>query len=198
MNSINFIGKHLLHYKGNIKIKIYDCDTICAFTGDKIYKGVKKKEFIKDSFTDIEYIKYQSDYCCVESILCMSEVVPNGKGKFNSLRSYSFIVTENELKIIKNRQDIVNFILNQEIPNIIAYSFKNKKHISYKSIINYNSSDCVVSTDNGNIKFILDNFKEAYDYAMRWYSVVPGKEKMQQTYFTKDEIQNGVTNYKKI
>lgn len=49
---MNLISKHL--DKKNLKLKVYQVDSICAFTGKKITEGVLMKDLIKKTFTDQE------------------------------------------------------------------------------------------------------------------------------------------------
>lgn len=223
MQVTQFIGKQLRkEYLNNLPVKIHqNIDTICSFTGKKITEGVLKKDLIKDVFTDHEYIKYKSDYCSVETALCLQRIIPqseknkalklekkkaqgkdisNIKDEFTSLRNYHFLCTEDDLTLLK-RENIKDILFN--LPNkpfILAVTFGFKKHTTFKSIINYSNKDFIITTDKGKIKANIDKIKDIYQILQNWYTIIKGKEKtsQQQTYFSKDDILYGCNNYKKI
>lgn len=197
MNNINFIAKHLK--RENLTKKAMNCDSICAFTGDKISEGVKLKDITGGNFTDYEFVKYESEYVSINTALCITQSIENEKGKLNSLRNYSFICTENELKLL-SRDDFMIFLLEPpEPPFIFAYSFNNKKHISYKSVISHSKSEYFVCTDTlGNVKFELEKVKSLYPILQSWYTKNNEIHKVNETYFNKTEILSSSDNFQKI
>lgn len=202
MNSINFISKHLKEkYLSNLKLEVHkDINEICAFTGDKISEGIKKKDFISSTFTDFEYLKFNSEWVSLDIALCMEYIIPNDKGTLISLRFKSFYVSEKELRFL-NRDDLEELIFNiPDSPFIIAVSFGFKKHISFKSKINFSKDKFIVSTDKGLVEIDKNKIDELYQIMKKWYTIVEGKEETSQqpTYFTKDDILNGCSNYMKI
>lgn len=199
MHVINFIAKHLYKYKDNFKIDIKNgLDTVCAFTGEHITEGVPKSKLIKKTFTDHSYMRYNSKYCCVDAALCISNIIPNSKGKLTSLRNYSYLATEEELSLL-DREAVLGYISSPPDKNfVLVFTYSNKKHTAYKSLLNTNKNVITVTTDKGNVLINVKEFIDVYNIAQNWYSVIPGKEKSEQTFFTKYEIKLGVKNYKKI
>lgn len=224
MQSINFIAKHL--NKNNLSKSVHKCNTVCAFTGDKITKGVKLKDITGGTFTDYEFVRYDSDFVSVDAALCISQSILNDvpsftdrefiafnnksvkfkikeykkhKQKINSLRNYSFICTNDELFLL-TREDFMQYILNPPRPPfIIGYSFNNKKHISYKSVISYSTDEFFVCTDTlGNVKFEADKVNEVYPVIQNWYTKNNEIHKVNESYFNKTEILSGSENYGKI
>lgn len=221
MNNIDLIGKHL--NRNNLQTKLYsNIDEICAFTGISIDEGIKLKDVIGSSFTDHSYIKHSSEFISVNTALCLQSVIKQerevleGQKKssrlklegdkniiYSGLRNYHFYCTENELKLLK-REHLEDYILQHvqlEPPFILAINYSQKKHISFKSKINYSKGKSfVVSTDRGNVNINISKLQEVYPIMKNWYEIVKGKEttSQQPTYFTKDDILNGCDNLKRI
>jgi hypothetical protein len=223
MNPINLIGKHLKNkYSQNFPLKIETgINSTCCFTGNTITEGIKKKDLIKDVFTDNQYIRYRSDYCSLEAALCMQRIIPQSeenkqrkiekkksegknieglKDEFTSLRNYHFICTESELKILR-REEIESVLFNlPEEPFVFVITFGFKKHTTFKSKVNFSSKDFIITTDKADIKVNLGQTVNLFNVIQNWYTVIPGKEttSTKQTFFSKDDILNGCQNYKKI
>ena len=196
MNQINFIAKHL--DRCNLKLPVVECNTVCSFTGDEIKEGVSNKDLIKSTFTDHEYIKHDSGFSSVNTALCIEAVIKTEKG-FNSLRNYSYLVTDDSFKILQ-RENILSIIQTPPVkPFVLVVTFSNKKHTSYKSIVNYNRNTFVITTDIGNCEVKKECLDELLPIIEKWYSVIPEKATTKQlpTHFTKEEIKTGkVPNYK--
>lgn len=194
----NFISKHL--EKKNLKIKVYQVDSICAFTGIKITEGVLMKDLIKKTFNDHEFIKFNSDYASIDTALLIEEVIKGEKG-FNSIRNYSFYADETKLELLK-RENILELLLN--IPNNpfqIGVTFSNKKHISYKAPANFDTENFQVITDLGVVNFDKKKSLQIIDIIQKWYTVIPEKKETSTlpTYFTKEQIKGlSNPNYKQI
>ncbi|HOM05463.1 MAG TPA: hypothetical protein PLU67_08230 [Candidatus Kapabacteria bacterium] len=194
MNPIKFIAKH---FDKSVLPEPIQINSICAFTGEKITEGYEINKIISSSFTDYEYLKYKSDYVSVDIALLLSNRLINGN---SGLRNYSFYCTEKELKILK-REEIEDILINpKETPFIFCISFNNKKHISFKSKINYNNDNFIIQTDLAPVKINMKELNEVYPILKNRYSVLPEKKESTQlpTYFSKEEIEFGCTNYKKI
>jgi hypothetical protein len=195
---MNLISKHL--DKKNLKLKIYQVDSICAFTGIKVSEGVLMKDLIKKTFTDQELIKFNSDHASIEIALLIEAVIKSEKG-FNSLRNYSFYADESKLELLK-RENILELLL--DIPNKpfqIGVTFSNKKHLAYKSPVNFDTDNFQIVTDLGIVNFGKQKAIKVVEIAQKWYTVLPGKKETstQQTFFTKEQIK-GTTqpNHKQI
>lgn len=197
MNNLQLIASGL--DINNLSLTVQNVNTICSFTGEKITKGVANNDLIKKTFTDHCFLRYSSDYSSVDAAMCISAVIQGSKG-FNSLRSYSFLATKGELSILK-RESILETILNlKSTPFVLCVTYSNKKHTSYKSIINTDVNNFVVTTDIGNVSISIDTIRRILPVIESWYSIVDGKEKTstQPTYFTKNDILIGCSNAKKI
>lgn len=83
---MDVIAKHI--QDAALKYKIYEVDTICAFTCQKISKGVKLHDLVSDNFTDWEYIKVESGYVGLDMAKCIGDTI-KGKTRNNALRNYS-------------------------------------------------------------------------------------------------------------
>lgn len=197
MMPIEFIAQHLSPEL--LKLKVDKISTVCSFTGLHIKRAISNKDLIKKTFTDQEWIKYPTGYSSIEAALCIEPVISGNKG-LNSLRNYSFIVTDSELKILK-RDEIISMLLNPpSYPFILCVTFSNKKHISYKSSINYSATSINVTTDQGDVLIEKSILLAILPIIQNWYTIIEGKKGSSQesTFFTKKEILNGCNIYKKI
>lgn len=193
MNSINFVAKHI-NYDSD---KIVDCNSVCAFTGEKITKGIKKKVALSGNFTDFEYLKFDSDYISVDAFKCIGEMIKTDK-KLNSLRNFSYLVTENELKILK-KDELWDIVINSpKPPFILAYTFSSKKHTTFKSKITTDKNKIQIITDTyGNVEIDKILLKNVIEIVQSWYSGTADMPAI-ATFFTKEEILTGSDNLKKI
>ena len=198
MNAINLIGSQL-SLTEKLEPQIEDVKTICAFTGEEITKGYPLSNLIKKTFTDHAYIRYNSRYTSINAVCCIEAVIPSGD-RFNSLRNYSYFVNESELKLLK-REEILDIILSlKSEPFVLSVTYSNKKHTSYKSVLNTSKDQFKVITDKGLVSVDMNKVRKLLPIIQSWYTVVRGKESTaaQPTYFTKVDILNGCTNHKKI
>ena len=194
---IKYISKHL--DQNNLKLRIHDVQSLCCFTGAPINQGVLKKELIKPTFTDHSYIRYHSEYASVDAALCIEAVIKIEKG-MNSLRNYSYLVTENHLRILK-RDELIDIILNPPKGNFVfCITYSNKKHTSYKASISSNQEVYTITTDEGDVIVRKYQAVKIYSLIQKWYSIINGKKETstQPTYFTKQEILQGSHNLKRI
>jgi CRISPR type IV-associated protein Csf1 len=195
---MNLISKHL--DRNNLKLKVYQVDSICAFSGVKITEGVLMKDLIKKTFTDQELIKYTSDYASIETALLIEEVIKSEKG-FNSMRNYSFYADESKLDLLK-RENILELLLSiPKTPFQIGVTYSNKKHLAYKAPINFSTENYQVITDLGIVNFERQKAIQIVEIAQKWYSVIPEKKETAAlpTFFTKDQIKGvSIPNHKQI
>lgn len=197
MKAVEIIAKHLPVEKPD---NVQDVNTICAFTGRNIDRGIHKKQIIRSTFTDHGYLKYPSDYVSIDIAATMSNILPGKKGLV-SLRNYSFIANQEQLILLKNNQVIPCLLNPLPAPFVFCLSFSNKKHLAFKSTINYSCLDhYYITTDLGRCLIILDIIKKYLPVVQRWYSIIPGKESTgtKPTWFTKQEITTGVISPGKI
>lgn len=201
---MNIIAKHLIKHVDNLKCKIYEgLDTVCSFSGVQITRGVKNNDLIKDTFTDHEYIKYNSGYTSVEYALLLSEIIPSPslKGNLVALRVCNYFVTERSI-IFPNRGDILDIILNlkeEYLPFILVVTYSNKKHTAYKTRLNYDTKKFMVRTDVADVWLDMDVVHQYLPIIQSWYTILKGKDNTSQqpTYFSKSEILTGKIDYKK-
>jgi hypothetical protein len=195
---MNLISRHL--DKNNLKLKVYQVDSICSFTGKEISNGVLMKDLIKKTFTDQKLIKFNSDYASVDIALLIEEVIKGEKG-FNSMRNYSFYADELKLELLK-RENILELLL--DIPNKpfqIGITFSNKKHIAYKAPVNFDTVNFQVITDLGVVNFEKQKAIQIIEIAQKWYTVLPEKKETAAlpTYFTKEQIKGlSIPNHNQI
>lgn len=207
---ITTISQHLqLPEKWQKKLK--PCQTICAFTGAPITKGVPLKDLISSNFTDHQYLKYNSDFAGESAVKCMvpvfkksKEVEKNGetitKEFWNSLRTYSFYANNEELQLL-NKEQLLPILLSPPTPPfVLCISYINKKHLSYKAVLNESTDSFIVRTDNEEVKIDPAQLKELSDIMKRWYSVIPEKAGLANppTWFTKSDIWTGKPRHNNI
>jgi len=195
-NYFDIISKHLdLSKLENIK----DINTICLFTGKPIKKGIHKKYVIKSTFTDLEYLKYNSDYVSVDVAATMSNIIPS-KTRPSSLRNFSFLANDNEIKLLA-RNEMLNYLIEPLYPPFFfCLSFNNKKHLAFKSSVNFSKTNYKITTDIGDCIIDVHEVKKILPVIQKWYTVVPEKAttKAKPTYFTKEEILKGCKNINRI
>lgn len=195
LSAIDMIGQHISAEL--IKEKIKACNTICCFTGEPITEGVSIKDAIPTTFTDQAFMKYKSEYVSVNAAKCIMSVLPMQKEKeggemkeyANALRNYSFIATEKEIRFMTGKPDMINTIKNlPPEPFVLCISFSNKKHIAFKSHLNYSNEKFYIDTDIGSFFTTKKELFLLLSIAEKWYSIVPTPSKELPTFFTKDEI----------
>jgi len=166
---MDLIAKHL--FANRLTCTTHkDIDTICAFSGKQINVGVKFKDIIGDTFTDLEIFKYKSDYLSIDFALLTQPVI-QGEKQLNSLRNYSFFATEKELKLL-SRNEMLELLLHiPDTPFQIGVTYSNKKHIAYKAPINYNKQRFIVATDAGNVVFDVEKANLILPIMNRWYTI---------------------------
>ncbi len=174
--------------------------TRCIFTGERITEGVHKKNVISDRFNDHEFLRYPSDYVSVDAALCVLPSVKTEKG-YNSLRNYSYLATDHELRILQRDQILAILRDPPEPPFRIAVTFSNKKHTSFKTIEALDRSRFLLTTDRGNVVIDINTVTEILPVVENWYTILPSKKKIvhyNQPGLQKMKFLHGSTNYKKI
>lgn len=192
----HLISRHLDFSKLD---NVEDVDTICLFTGQKITKGIHRKHVIKSTFTDLEFLKFDSDYVSLDVASTMTNILP-GKTRPVSLRNYSFLAIEKELKLLKNSELLPFLVAPPEPPFFFCISFNNKKHLAFKAKLNFSRENFLITTDIGDCLIEKSKVEEILPVIQKWYTVISEKAdtKAEPTYFTKDEILKGSKNYKRI
>lgn len=188
-----FIGRHLKH-----NLEVLDCDTICKMCGKKIIQGVNRKDIIKSSFTDYQYLKYDSDFMCPECASLIAQIQVNGKSTW--LRNFSFICTETTFLSLK-REEIWDWIFVPPTPPFVfVVTYTNKKQIAFKAAIQEDNKTFKIFTDKGEVEITPSKLNDLTEILRNWYTIVPNKadSKLQPTYFNKSEILSGGKNLKNI
>jgi len=181
---MQLITKHI--NKNILTCEIKQVNTICKWSGKNITEGILFSDIIGDSFTELEIFKYKSDYLSVDFALLTQPVI-KGEKQLNALRNYSFFATNKELKIL-NRDTILELLLNiPETPFQLGITYSNKKHIAYKTPINYSKHIFKVCTDTGTVVFDVIKANKLLPIIQSWYTIAKTTS-LQPTYFTKDEI----------
>lgn len=201
MHAINLIAKHLPRYFGaNVEI-IKGLNTQCAFTGEPITEGIPINKVLGGTFTDFEYIKFNTGYVSIDAYLCISECLPSSKeGRGNSLRVYSYFADREHFKIFK-REEILDYIINQKLtPFVLCVSYNNKKHTAFKAKVNYDNEEYTIRTDLGHVRIFMPDVRACLPIMQNWYTIVPGKgnANMPPTFFSKQEILTGKLDFKKV
>ena len=85
-----FIAKHL--NKKSITLQGKSVNTICKMCGKQISEWYESKKIIKSNFTDYEYLKFDSNYLCINCVNCMSAKIQNHEtGKYFLLVRVSYV-----------------------------------------------------------------------------------------------------------
>lgn len=193
---LHIIAKHLI--QDNLKYKIHPVDTICAIEGIPITKGVKVEDLVSDVFTDYAFIRHGTGYVGIDAAMCIADVL-KGSTRNVALRNYSYIATNEALTLLK-REEGLNVLLNiPAVPFRVAISFSQKKHTTFKTVLNTDTDTFMVTTDIFNVEFDRSHVMRFLPILEKWYSVIPEKATTaaQPTYFTKDEIRHGNAPYHK-
>lgn len=193
MHVINFIAQHFNNIE--LEYKLEKVNTICAFTGEKISEGYRLKDIISSSFTDYEYIKFQSEHVSRGVGLVLSSRLINGK---SGLRNYSYFVTQDEIRILKSNEVEEYLLKEKPTPFVFCITFNGKKHTSFKAIINYSSNNFTIQTDIAPVLVKKKDLDIIYPILKNRYTIIDKNDKKQKTFFTKDEILYGCNNYSKI
>lgn len=182
MKNTYLIGKHINKNSGTVT-------GTCCICGDENVKGDPTKKVLSSNFTDTDILK-PGDMICTYCSVCIGFK----QKKTEALRCTSFIATENNLMKLK-REDCYKYVINPpELPFVFGVTKSYKKHISFKTIVNYDRNIFHVRTDNYVIKIDTKKDVKLLEIINKWYT----RKSKTQTYFTKNEIMNGCLNIKKI
>lgn len=190
----DFISRHL-----KADLPISDCDCVCKMCGKAIKQGIGQKDIIKKAtFTDYQYLRHNSAYLCVECSKLIGVIEVNEKKTW--LRNFSFICDKDKLTILKREKIWEHLFDPPESPFVFCVTYSNKKHIAFKSEIQYSRESYKIFTDKGAALIEPEKLREIAAIIQSWHMILPGKEetKQQSTWFTKTEILTGGRNYKNI
>lgn len=175
MNTTELISK-------NIFLDIKDTekrDTQCCICSKKIKIGVKNKKVLSEKFTNYEYMKFKSDYICIDCAKCIKD---------ERLRKNNFIASEKELILFK-QNELKKYIFELEkyttTPFVFAITRSFKKHNSFKCNLNYDYKCFYIQEEDKKYLFDVEKMKTLYKILENAY-----------LQFTKDEMLTG--NYRFI
>lgn len=123
--------------KVNIKeFPIENTNFACPICNKIQHKGCKIKNIVSSKFTDWAYV---GDYICPEC------------SKLFSLYPYSYIVDSNEVRLLNVRQLRDELCRKQKTPFRFVISTTQKKHLFYRSAVNYNNDKIAVNLETETI-----------------------------------------------
>jgi len=179
------IGKHLKFPQYDIEIK--KC-CMCGNSG----VGFKSKNIISSNFMDNDYLN-ESDEICVYCAVCLGK----GLSQNEQIRLFSFIATESKLQFLKREDIWGNIFLPPDEPFVFCVTYSHKKHISFKSSVCQPGNRYQIQTDNSRVDIDIEKINQVSQVIQKWYSICKDT-KQEPTWFTKDEIKYGCTNFKRI
>lgn len=187
MHPTQLIGQHL--DKEKIKYKLHtDINEICAFTGEKITEGYRVKDIIKKTFSDYDYLN-NSEFVSPNAAACMEETFYlERKKKYYNLRNYSYLTTEQRITELP-REFILDTLLNLDnssVPFCICITETGYKYTAYKSAVNYDTDNFIITSETGLVHFDKEEVKSILPIIQSWYAAKTDQPKF--TYFTKEEI----------
>lgn len=130
--------------KGNDFIKkvaikefpVENIEFVCPICKQAKRNGCKIKKIVSSKFTDWAYV---GDYICPEC------------SKLFSLYPYSYIVNPDEIKLLNVRQLRDELCRKQKTPFRFVISTTQKKHLFYRSAVNYNNDKIAVNLETETI-----------------------------------------------
>ena len=194
MRVTEFISQHLdknLVEKPEIK---GECK--CKMCGAKSDSGIS--DMITKTFTDYAFLQFPAEkLVCKNCAACLGKVISPHNGKPTFFRNFSFLATEDSLKLLK-RDDIMNIMLNPPHGQfVLAVTYSNKKHISFKSRIQSDRDRFIVFTDTGEVPILRDKLQRIVSVLQPLYTICKDT-KQTPTWFSKTDILTGCRNNKKI
>jgi len=149
-------------------------NSVCSLCGKKIEYGVLRKYFFSSNFTNHDELKSKSDFLCKECAFCLGN---------RDLRVNNFIcASENKIYLFK-KNDIEKYIFDLEKkikpPFIFAVTKSFKKHMTFKTKINFSLNKFNIFFENHNVLFCKAEHIYIYSILKNLYNS-----------FSKDELNN--------
>lgn len=184
----HIIGRHIKADLPDLK----RFDGCCAVCGGIDHPGWPIENVVTSTFADIDWLT-GGRYVCEPCLKCLGQGQPRNRW----VKNFSCLATEDELRILK-REDLWEHLLNPpEKPFVLNITFAHKKHMSFKSRVNPGGSPYWVTSDIDTVLIDLDTIRPAIEIMQRWYTVCD-TTKQRPTWFTKNDIARGATNFKRI
>ncbi len=111
--------------------------------------GCRTKKIVSSKFTDWAYI---SDWVCIEC------------SKLFSLYPYSYIVDPDGIRLLNVRQLCTELCKGQNVPFRFCISVSQKKHLFYRSTINYSNERFAVNLETETIYTTPSRMKYLFDF----------------------------------
>jgi len=190
MKNTYIIGKHLNPKRG---APLTESCCLCHRKPDGLVAGFPRDEVISNTFMDVGYLQFTEEICeyCAA---CLGY----GKTRQEFIKNYSYIANEQALIQLK-REEIWQHLFNPpEPPFVFCVTYNHKKHTSFKAPVNLSRDVFHVCTENEIVEVQRNQaLSELVSVIQDWYTVC--KDTAQApTWFTKAEILQGCTNFKRI
>jgi len=187
----HLIGRHLSADLPDLEPFDGPC-AICGADGADLPGGWPLESVLTEKFADCAWLtggRHVCEYC----LRCLGK----GMGKADAVRNHSCLATVGELRMLK-RDDLWNVLMQPpREPFVLIVTFDHKKHMSFKSRVNSGGSPYWVTSDRDTCRIDLDAMAPQIETMQQWYTVTPDGPK-DATWFTKDEILHGCTNFRRI
>lgn len=175
MNTTELISKNV-----SLEIKnIEKQDTKCCLCGKEVTICVKNKKILSENFTNYEYMRFKSDYMCINCAKCIKD---------DRLRKNNFIADKEKIILFK-QNELEKYVFELDkyttIPFVFAITRSFKKHNSFKCNLNYDYKHFYIQEEDKKYLFNVETMKKLYKILDNAY-----------LQFTKDEMLTG--NYKFI
>lgn len=190
MQNTYIIGKHLTPARGKL---LLDTCCLCSREPDGYTTGFPRGEVISNTFMDVGYLNGASEICeyCAA---CLGYEKP----RTEFVKNYSYIANEKVYMQLKREVIWYHLFSPPAPPFIFCVTYNHKKHTSFKAPVNLDRATFSVCTENDIIEVRWNDDLVALAHAIQeWYTVC--KDTAQApTWFTKADILQGVSNYKRI
>ncbi len=178
------IGKHLILQQSD---NIQQC-ALCGADNPVL----EKKVVIGASFMDDAFLS-GSNYLCIYCAACIGIGQPQNL----AIRTTSFLATEKQLIRLKREQLWENILHPPVVPFVFGITYTHKKHISFKSYVNFSRDIYMIRTENESVTIKRDAIRNLCEIIQNWYTICRDIS-TKPTFFTKQDVLSGCNNYKKI
>lgn len=143
--------------------------------------GIKKKDIIKDTFTDHSYAKCpESDYVCSACVWCLSH---------RELRNYSIYATSKGL-YHPSKEQTAEIILNPPAPPwYLCIAVSGQKWLHFKGKVNLNNTRFTVLLEELPIIIEPESYKKIFEVSEKLYNAGFTKEEIEKLDFPAHKIQ---------
>lgn len=167
---------------------------ICGAPPDGVMGGWTREAAIGDAFMDCDVLG-EGTHVCEYCLACLGR----GQERQEFLKNFSFLATQSRLVLLK-REDIWEHLMHppEDEPWCLGITITHKKHISIKCPVNLPTQRPYwIGTEQGRVELWPERIPGLISAITNWYTICR-KTGAQSTWFTKDDILHGVTDFKKI